>query len=140
MFSLEKDNLIIFRLLPKENVFEQLKSLCLKHNLKTGIFLSGIGQLGSVEIGFFKEKGNYLPQKLFQPLEILNISGFISFDKKNNDFDFHLHISLSDENKKVFGGHFIAGEVSITLEGAILKSKAEIIRQEEETGLKGMIL
>lgn len=139
MISSEKNNLIIVRLFRGENVFEQLKEICLKHNLKTGIVVSGVGQLGFIELGFFKEKGNYMNQKFENPLEVLNISGIIS---KNTDSpDFHLHIALSDENKNAFGGHFINGIVSVTLEIVIMKSDIDIKRKvEEETGLSGLFL
>ena len=139
MQSQEKDSLIVARIFPNENVFEQLKIVCSKHSIKAGIVLSGIGQLGSVELGFFKEKGNYANQKFGAPLEVLGISGIIS--KKENDFDFHLHISLSDEQKNAFGGHFISGVVSVTLELVVLKTEIKITRQtEEETGLAGLFL
>lgn len=137
MISEENNNLIITRLFPNENVFEQLKIICSKHNLKTGIVLSGVGQFDFVELGFFKEKGNYANQGFKMPLEVLSISGIIS--KKEKDFDFHLHIILSDEKKNAFGGHFINGIVSITLEIAILKTEIKITRQNEEnTGLAGL--
>lgn len=138
MQSQEKNNLIIARLFPGENIFERLKFLCQKRNVKMGIVLSGVGQLSCVEVGFFKEKGDYLPQKFESPLEVLSISGIISADKKD-EYDFHLHISLSDENKKSIGGHFISGIVSVTLEIAILKTEIEVKREvEEKTGLRGM--
>lgn len=140
MISSEQNNLIIARFFPNENVFEQLKNLCQKHNLRTGVVVSGIGQLGLVELGFFKEKGNYAPEKLESPMEVLNISGIIS-KNETSEFDFHLHISLSNENKNVFGGHFIDGIVSVTLEVIILKTEIPIKRKiEEETGLKGLYL
>ncbi|MDD5738899.1 MAG: DNA-binding protein [Candidatus Pacebacteria bacterium] len=150
MQSQEKDNLIIARFFPNENVFEQLKNLCLKHNIKTGVVLSGIGQLGFVELGFFKEKGNYTPQKFESPLEVLNISGIISANEKSlplhhnevwrgGEYDFHLHINLSNEQKNTLGGHFIGGIVSVTLEIAILKTDIAIKRDiEEKTGLRGL--
>lgn len=139
MISKEQNNLIIARLFPKENVFEQLKEIYLKHNLKTGVVISGVGQLGFVELGFFKEKGNYASQKLESPLEVLNIAGIIS--KSIDSPDFHLHITLSDEKKNAFGGHFINGIVSVTLEVVIMKSDVSIKRKvEEETGLSGLFL
>jgi len=140
MISKEQNNLIIARLFPGENVFEQLKIICFKCSLKTGIVLSGVGQLGNVELGFFKEKGNYTNQKFKNPLEVLNISGIVSINEKN-EYDFHLHVSLSDEKKNAFGGHFINGMVSVTLEIAILKTGIIIKRKiEEETGLSGLFL
>ena len=138
--SIEKDNLIIARFFPKDNVFEKLKDLCSEHKIKTGVVLSGVGQLGFVEVGFFKEKGNYMNQKFEKPLEVLGITGTIS-ESEEDSYDFHLHISLSDENKNVIGGHFIEGVVSVTLEIVILKTGIKIQRKvEEETGLKGLFL
>jgi len=139
MQSQEKDNLIIARLWPGENVYEQLKDICQKHKVKTGVFVSGIGQLGWAELGFFREKGDYFPQKFDRPLEVLGLLGI--FSASESGYDFHLHISLAGADKTVFGGHFIAGVVSATLEVVILKSDIKIRREiEEETGLKGLIL
>ncbi len=149
MQSKEKDNLIIARFFPNENVMEQLKEVCWKHKIQTGIFLSGIGQLGQVELGFFKEKGNYLPQKFETPHELLSLNGNVSLsrtkalvrDLQKNNYEFHLHAALGAADKSVVGGHFIAGVVSITLEIAILKTEIKINRViEEETGLQGLIL
>lgn len=139
MQSQEKDNLIIARLFPQENVFEQLRNICQKHNIKTGIFISAVGQLDWIELGFFREKGDYFPQKFARPMEVLGLSGIVS--KNESDFDFHLHISLAGADKTVVGGHFIAGIVSVTLEAAIMKTDIEVKRVvEDSTGLKGLLL
>jgi len=53
MQSKEKDNIIIVRLFPKEDVFESLNSVCFKHKIETAIVLSGLGQLAKTELGFF---------------------------------------------------------------------------------------
>jgi predicted DNA-binding protein with PD1-like motif len=140
MQSQEKENLIIARFFPGENVFEQLKEVCLKYNLKTGVVISGIGQLVSFELGFFKEKGNYMNQKFESPFEMLSLNGLVSLNN-NGGYDFHLHSTLSGSEKNTVGGHFIDGVVSVTLELAILKSEITINRKiEEETGLNGLIL
>lgn len=140
MISSQEKNLIIARLFPSENVFEQLKNLCFKYNLKTGVVLSGVGQLSYAEVGFFKEKGDYANQKFEVPLEVLSISGIIS-ESADGVYDFHLHTALSDEKKSAFGGHFIGGIVSVTLEIAILETGIIIKRKvEEETGLSGLFL
>ncbi|PIU15444.1 hypothetical protein COT20_01690 [bacterium (Candidatus Gribaldobacteria) CG08_land_8_20_14_0_20_39_15] len=139
MQSQEKDNLIIARLFPQENVFEQLRNICRKHNIKTGVFISAVGQLNRAELGFFREKGDYFPQKFERPMEILNMSGIVS--ESEGGFDFHLHISLGGADKSVIGGHLIFGIVNITLEVAIMKTDIEVKRViEEETGLKALKL
>lgn len=140
MQSQEKDNLIIARLFPDENVFEQLEEICLKHNVKTAIFVSGIGQLVSFELGFFKEKGNYMNQRFESPFEALSLNGVASLNVEGR-YDFHLHVILSGPEKNTIGGHLINGVVSVTLELVILKSDIKIERKvEESTGLSGLFL
>ena len=139
MQSQEKDNLIMARLFPQEDVFEQLKIICKKHNIKTAVFTTAVGQLGRADLGFFRQKGDYFPQKFERPMEVLNMSGVVSESESGHDF--HLHISLAGADKAMVGGHFIGGVVSVTLEIAILKTAIEVKRVvEEETGLKGLFL
>ena len=139
MQSQEKDNLIMARLFRGENVYEQLKKVCQKHNVKSGVFASAVGQLAWAELGFFREKGDYFPQKFERPMEVLSISGIVSAGE--GGYEFHLHISLAGADKAMIGGHFIGGVVSVTLEIVIMKTNIEVKRIiEEETGLKGLFL
>lgn len=139
MQSKEKDNLLFVRLFPGENVSECLEEVCRKHCLQTAVVLSGIGQLGSFELGFFKKKGDYSQQEFSEPYELLMLTGNIS--KQEGDYDFHLHAVLGNENKKVVGGHFIKGTVSVTGEIVLLKTDLKVTREvEKETGLKGLFL
>ena len=139
MQSKEKDNLIIIRLFPGENIIEQLKIVCEKHNVETGVVLSGLGQLKSCELGFFKEKGNYLPEKFESPKELLSLTGNIS--KQGKEYNLHLHSVFGGPNKQTIGGHFINGTVSITGEIILLKTSIKIKREiEPESGLKGLFL
>ena len=139
MQSKEQENLIIVRLFPDENVFDCLKEVCDKYRVKTAVILSGLGQLGSFSLGFFREKGDYAQQDFHEPYELLSLTGNIS--KQSGEYDFHLHVVLGDEQKKLVGGHFIKGIVSITGEIVLLKTDLEIKReQEKETGLKGLFL
>lgn len=139
MQSKEKDNLIFARLFPGEEVIEGLKQVCQKHKVKTAVVLSGLGQLGECELGFFKEKGNYTPQNFTKPHELLLLTGTVSL--QGEGYEFHLHATLSNEQKAVVGGHFIAGTVSITGEIVLLKSDINVIRRKEEsTGLQGLFL
>ena len=47
------------------------------------------------------------------PLEILSINGTVSVER------IHLHITVSDENYKVYGGHL--------MDGSIVNTTAEIV-------------
>ncbi len=137
MESTEKNGIVILRLFKNEDLNQMIKKACEKHNIKTGIVISGIGQLKSVTLGYFKEKDNYTPQKFTKRFELLSLSGNICKDEKENIL--HLHAVLGNEKKETIGGHFIDGEVSITGEIAILKLDIQAKRvYDEETGLKNL--
>ncbi|OIO45893.1 hypothetical protein COX24_01775 [bacterium (Candidatus Gribaldobacteria) CG23_combo_of_CG06-09_8_20_14_all_37_87_8] len=137
----EKNNLVILRMFPKENVFESLARALKECKVKTAVFVSGIGQLKNVRLGYFKEKGDYQEQVFDKPLELLSLNGFVSLNQEQNNYDFHLHATLSDIEKRAVGGHLISAAVSVTLEVAFLKTDIAIERKvEEKTGLKGMFL
>ena len=139
MQSKEKDNLVFVRLFPEEDIFDYLRDVCDKYNIETCVVLSGLGQLGSFELGFFKEKGDYVPEQFTKSHELLSLTGNIS--KQENGYNFHLHGTFSDINKKVVGGHFIKGVVSVTGEIVLMKTDLKITRKiEEDTGLSGLFL
>ena len=137
MQSKEKKNIIIIRLFPDEDVNEQLREACKLHDVKTAVVISGIGQLKNVQLGYFKEKGDYAPENFDKPLEILSLSGNIC--KQEDDYVLHLHAVLGDEKKKAVGGHFIEGTVSITGEIVLLKTNLNVQRKlNKKTGLKDL--
>jgi hypothetical protein len=139
MQSKEKDNLIFVRLFPGENIHSKLMEVCKKHKVETAVVLSGIGQLKKFQLGYFKEKGNYVPEEFAKPHELLSLSGNIS--NQEGEYKLHLHAVLGDEDKSVIGGHLIKGEVEVTNEIVLLKTNLKITRNlEEATGLEGMFL
>ncbi len=139
MQSKEKDNLIFVRLFPNEDIYEELRNVCKKHNVKTAVVLSGLGQLKQFKLGYFKEKGNYLPQRFEKPHELLSLTGNIS--RQGKECEFHLHATLGDENKNVFGGHLIEGKVEVTNEIVLLRNEIKVDRKiEPNTGLRGLFL
>jgi predicted DNA-binding protein with PD1-like motif len=139
MQSREKNNLIIIRLFKGEDLFSSLKKIAQKHKIKTAVVLQGIGQLKNFKLGYFKKKGNYMPQEFKKPYELVSLTGTII--KSQKDYDFHLHAVLSDEKKKTCAGHLFNGEVSVTNEIIILKTEIRAKRKlEKETGLKGLYL
>ncbi len=137
MYSKEKDNLIFVRLLSDEELQDQLREVCKKHDVKTAVILSGIGQLKNFKLGYFKKKGDYSPEIFDKPYELLSLSGNICL--QNGEYLLHLHAILGDENKQLVGGHFIEGTVEITNEIVLLKTPIDVKRKfEEATGLKGI--
>jgi len=139
MESAEKNEIVIARLFPGENLFEQLEKICSKHKIETAVVVSGIGQLKNFELGYFKEKGNYVPEKFDTPHELVNLSGMAS--KTEKGYNFHLHAVLSNEKKETVGGHLIKGIVEITNEIVLLKSSIKVKRKlEDSSGLMGLFL
>ena len=97
MKSKEKNNIILIRLFSDEDLCEKLIEVCKIHNLRTGVLLSGIGQLKKVELGFFNKDKNYIIDEYEQPHELLMLSGNIC--KKEEKYLLHLHVVLANEKK-----------------------------------------
>ena len=134
MISKEKDNLIFIRLFPGEEINKGIIETCEKHDIKSGVVLSGIGQLKDVKLGYFKKKGDYLPQIFKKPTELISLTGNIC--RQEGRYILHNHTALGTEEKKLIGGHLIEGIVNITAEIVLLKSGIDIARkQDEQTGL-----
>ena len=139
MQSKEKNDLIFVRLFPGENIYDQLRLACQKHNVKAAIVISGIGQLKRAKLGYFREKGNYLPEEFPEALELLSLAGNVIWQEE--EYLFHLHVVLGDEKKQAIGGHLIDGTVEITNEIVLLKTDIDLERRlEEKTGLKGIYI
>jgi len=69
MQSTEKKNIVFARFSPGEDVNKKLIELCKKHDINSGVILSGIGQFEKVELGYFKCKGDYSREIFEKPLE-----------------------------------------------------------------------
>ena len=139
MQSKEKESLIFIRLFPDEDLHEKLREVCKLHNVKTAVVLSGLGQLKQFQLGYFKEKKNYVKEAFDKPYELLSLTGNIC--RQNNEYELHLHAVLGDEEKNAIGGHLIEGKVEVTNEIVLLKINIDIEKRlEKETGLKGLFL
>ncbi len=130
MESIENKNIIFLRLNKNEDIIKQIKIACKIYNVKTAIVISGIGQIKNVQLGYFKEKGNYTKEIFNKPLEILSLNGNICYD--NGEYTIHIHVVLGDEKKNAFGGHFFEGIVSVTAEIVLLKTSVDIKRKYDE--------
>jgi len=134
MESIVEKNIIFIHLYPNENVLESLCELSENHNIQTGFIISGIGQLKNITLGFFKEKDDYQEQKFSEPFELLSLSG--SIIKQDNSYLPHIHCTVGDIEKQVFGGHLIDATVEITNEIVLLITNLSIQRKKSnKTGL-----
>lgn len=139
MQSKEKNNVILVRLFSDEDIYQCLKEVCRRHDVETAVVLSAIGQMKHFTLGYFKEKGNYTPQDLEQPHELLSIDGIIS--REQDDYSFHLHAVLGNEEKQAVGGHLLKGMAHLTNEIVLLKTSIKVSRRvDKNSGLSGLFL
>ena len=126
MKSVENDNLILIVLNNDEDFISSIKDISIKYDIQNGIILTAIGQIKKFKLGFY-QKGNYIIKSYEKPYEIVNLTGNIIKNLENN-FEFHVHTVLSDENMNTIGGHFFGGIVELISEIIISKNNFKIAR------------
>ncbi len=136
----EEKGLIIARLFPGEDLFKTTAQVLRELKIETAVVLSGVGMLKDFELSYFVGRGNYGTEKFGKAHELCALSGLIC-KKGEDDYSFHLHAVLADENKKAVAGHLPKGTVEVTCELALLKTDIGLKRRiEEESGLNGLFL
>ncbi|MEM9079567.1 MAG: PPC domain-containing DNA-binding protein [Verrucomicrobiota bacterium] len=98
------------RLRPGQDLKGSLDELCAREGWSAAVVLIGIGSLKVAAIRFAGEEEVNL---LEGDLEIVSLSGTLSVDGS------HLHVSMSDDEGRVKGGHL--------KEGSIVRTTAEIV-------------
>lgn len=98
------------RLNPGQDLKVEISRFCQSLNLTAATIISGVGSLTHASLRFAAAN---VGSEIQGPLEIVSITGTIAQN------GIHLHISVSDKNGHVFGGHL--------LEGNIIRTTAEII-------------
>ncbi len=88
-----------FKLSSGADVLNSLQELQINTN-STSFLLSAVGDLSKVS---FRCPINEKPINLDKKLEIITLTGYLTSKSS------HLHISVSDENCNVFGGHLLFG-------------------------------
>ena len=97
-----------------DKVNSTLKEFCVSKDIKCAK-ISGIGALEEVELGYYNYDKDLYDKKTFaNEYELLSMEGNVSLLEK--DTFVHLHITMSDEEYKVFGGHLFEATVAVTLE------------------------
>lgn len=133
----EHNGLIMARLFQDEDLFECLKELCEACDVRTGIFLSGIGMLKQAELSFFVKQGKYATVLFPEPLELVSMTGSVIF--QDGEHAFHLHAVLARETKDAVAGHLSKGKVNVTNEIVILKTDIPAARKmDDATGLMAL--
>ncbi len=131
-------DIIVARMENGEDVLECLQELCIKHDIRNGVILSGYGTLGYA--AFFGLKSTEYPPPDFyrtrteEGYELLNFTGVIA------DYQVHAHMTISTEEKAV-GGHLEKGCKVLTLaEVVIMKLEGIKLKRMLDPAVKQNLL
>lgn len=101
------------RLAPSDDLRASLENIARSRAFSAAFVLQGIGSLSVAQLRY---AGIDEPAELRGDLEILTLAGSLSVDGA------HLHMSVSDRDGRVFGGH--------VAKGCIVRTTAEILVAE----------
>jgi predicted DNA-binding protein with PD1-like motif len=97
---------VFVRLLENEDLSNAIKEKAKQNGIHAGFFFL-IGTVKKAALGFYKE-GKYKQIKVAGPLEIVSCLGNISV-REDGELIAHAHISVADEEGRMFGGHLLPG-------------------------------
>ncbi|WP_026478434.1 PPC domain-containing DNA-binding protein [Alkaliphilus transvaalensis] len=127
-------NKYILRLDKSEEIVATLKKFCQDQNITLG-WVKGIGAVNRVKIGLFETAIKAYHSTILEgDFEITSLLGNISTMK--GEVYLHLHINISDNEYKTYGGHLNEGVISATGEFLIESIEGTVERAfNEEAGL-----
>jgi len=111
-----------------EKVFESIKKFANEYDFCG--FMIGIGALKDPTIAYFdKESKEYKHIKLEGGYELTSLLGNIG-RLENGDVISHIHVTLGDKDGKILGGHLVEGEVAVTVEIFLTKTKCFLRKKD----------
>lgn len=134
MQSSEEGLFIVVKLDKGEKIFDSLIEVIEKHDIKSGLVLSGIGMLKDVKLGYYSAE-EHSSKTFEEPRELVAMHGSITTGEETV---IHLHCALAGEDYAVIGGHLMEAEVAVIAEIVIAKLSEIVLGREfnPETGLK----
>lgn len=129
----------LMRIVKDEDVFESLKTLVKKENIKSG-WISGLGAVKDMEVGYYDMGEQKYHFKRYDGVyELLSLTGNIAlFD---GEVALHMHGTFSGHDNAAFGGHVKTMVCGISVEIYITEYGTSITRvRDEVTGLNLMEL
>ena len=124
----------VFRLHPGQNFKEEIDKYAQEHKICAGIILTCVGNLTKAIVRMANAKVIKTWEGSF---EIISLVGTVETGNS------HIHICLSDEESKTFGGHLKDGSVvGVTAEVAIGEIEdLEFSREfDEKSGYKELVI
>ena len=123
-----------FRLLPGQDLVEELERFAAENSLGAGVLLSAVGSLSQAVL---RDAGGETLHKLPGPWEIVSATGTLCTS------GLHLHLSLADEQLALRGGHAKPGCLVLTTVEVVVGEIPEYRferRMDPQTGYKELII
>ena len=108
MQAKKEGNLLFVKLEHNEPFFETLKKALEQSGVTSGVIVSGVGMLTNFKLGYYSG-GKYHVDEFNEPMELTSMLGNVA--KANDELVLHVHVTLANKEKKVFGGHLIDATV-----------------------------
>jgi predicted DNA-binding protein with PD1-like motif len=135
------DGMILFRLMPGEDLFKSLRKTAQDHEIERGVILSAIGSLKQVVFRNVK-RDTALPvspentheMEEAGPFELLSLEGNLFPSEGEGEPIIHLHVMLGSPSGDVIGGHLFKAIIFSTTEiiigkiagSSVYKAKSDV--------------
>jgi predicted DNA-binding protein with PD1-like motif len=135
------DGMILFRLMPGDDLFKSLRKTAQDHGIERGVILSAIGSLKHVVFRNVK-RNTALPvspentQEMEEagPFELLSLEGNLFPSEGEGEPIIHLHVMLGSPSGDVMGGHLFKAIIFSTTEivvgkiagSSVCKAKSDV--------------
>tara|TARA_B100001750_G_scaffold160702_1_gene129610 strand:- start:95 stop:526 length:432 start_codon:yes stop_codon:yes gene_type:complete len=108
------NNRILICLEKGDEIMDSITRIAIKENIGFSS-LTGIGTADNVELGFFNLKDKEYKRSTFEgEYELTSLIGNVTM-KDGKQF-VHIHVNISDQNYKVYGGHLFNANILATAE------------------------
>ena len=127
-------NAVTIRLLPEQDLKQALQAYCVEHQIDAACVISCVG---SLERATLRMAGGTDTKIFWGAREIVSLVGTLS------QYGCHLHVSLSDNEGQVIGGHLMDGSpINTTAEVVLGLIDGVIFTREadQRTGYKELVM
>jgi len=124
------DGKILISMARGDEIISVLEKIAESEKVYSGL-VSGIGAMEKVRVGYYDIKTKtYVDRNFNGEYELTGLTGNITL--KDSHTFVHSHVTFSDENFQVFGGHLFEGYISAAGEFIIIPAKTKIHRRLDE--------
>ncbi len=117
-----------FRLLPAQDLYDEIARFVHAQNIQAGVILSAVGSLTHATLRL-ANRSTYTEYQ--GPFEIVSMTGTVSVRGS------HLHIALSDGEGKTLGGHLVSGCKIYTTAEIVIAELEDVVYDREPCALSG---